>query len=220
MVRRGRAGVSGCPEHTHCAHSSDGGRGTRGRPPPRPRTIYTRPAPTRPHRAARHAPTARTAQAPPRGGAGPRAAPAPGRGVCVGGSCACAAAAEGEGAGNGREGARLRLTTSPGAVGARRQGACAEVRAHVRGGGGSKGACAHGADQRRAGGVSGHARAPRPAPPLRARARLGPPVRASGDGAASGARGQGRSRAGRNGLGPAGLRGACAGGPLPAGRAS
>lgn len=78
MVRRGRAGVSGCPEHTHCAHSSDGGRGTRGRPPPRPRTIYTRPAPTRPHRSARHAPTARNAHAPPRGGGGrPRGAPAP-----------------------------------------------------------------------------------------------------------------------------------------------
>ncbi|XP_025922497.1 uncharacterized protein LOC112966523 isoform X2 [Apteryx rowi] len=80
MVRRGRAGVSGCPEHTHCAHSTDGGRGTRGRPPPRPRTIYTRPAPTRPHRTARHAPTARSAQAPPQGKAERRAAPAPGRG--------------------------------------------------------------------------------------------------------------------------------------------
>lgn len=180
MVRRGRAGVSGCPEHTHCAHSSDGGRGTRGRPPPRPRTIYTRPAPTRPHRSARHAPTARTAHAPLRGEAGGRGGRRPRR------------TRSGRG-GRGREGMRLRLATSPGAVGARRQSARADGGAHVRSGGGAVGAGR--APRARARvereGFSDEARAPRRAPP---RACLGPSARGEGEGARARASARGRAK--------------------------
>lgn len=190
MVRRGRAGVSGCPEHTHCAHSSDGGRGTRGRPPPRPRTIYTRPAPTRPHRSARHAPTARNAHAPPRGEAGGRGGRRPRR---MRSGCR----------GRGRVGKRLRLATSPRAVGARLQSARADVGAHVRSGGGAVGA---GRAPRAGAGVeregfSGEARAPRRAPPRPARAwsrPCGEKARESARARAH-ARGQRRSRAGRKG---------------------
>lgn len=197
MVRRGRAGVSGCPEHTHCAHSSDGGRGTRGRPPPRPRTIYTRPAPTRPHRSARHAPTARNAHAPPRGEAGGRGGRRPRR---MRSGCR----------GRGRVGKRLRLATSPRAVGARLQSARADVGAHVRSGGGAVGAGRApraGAGVKREG-FSGEARAPRRAPPRPARAWSRP----CGEKARESARARALTREGKEGRVPAGKGrpGACA----------